>query len=67
MSSGMKGKAARTRDRKRHTEDGLPRDAKDMKIEDWADLHYGMEAIKAKIAARHRKERENARKPLSNT
>jgi hypothetical protein len=58
MNDGMRAKAARTRDRKRYTEDGLPRDAKDYTEADWRDIHEAIESVKAKIAARHRKERE---------
>lgn len=35
--------------------DGVPIDPNDWTYEDWKDLHFGIIAIKAKIAARHRK------------
>jgi hypothetical protein len=58
MSNGMSRKARERRHKIKWTEDGLPRDAQDWTIEDWADLYYGLEAIKRKIAARHAEERE---------
>lgn len=33
--------------------DGVPVDPNDWTKEDWADLYFGMIAIKARIAARH--------------
>jgi hypothetical protein len=32
----------------------LPRDGRDWTVQDWKDLYEGMEAIKAKIAQRHK-------------
>lgn len=46
MPRGVKGK--------RLDADGMPIDGCDWTEADWADLHYGMAAIKARIAARHR-------------
>lgn len=33
--------------------DGVPIDGRDWTEADWADLHYGVAAIKARIADRH--------------
>lgn len=33
--------------------DGVPIDGRDWTEADWADMHYGIAAIKARIAARH--------------
>lgn len=38
--------------------DGVPVDGRDWTEADWADLHYGIAAIKARIAGRHAKPRE---------
>lgn len=38
---------------KRLDPDGVPVEGRDWTEADWADLHYGMAAIKARIAARH--------------
>jgi hypothetical protein len=38
-------------------DDGVPVDAKDWTEADWAELHHGIQAIKARIAARHVKEK----------
>lgn len=32
---------------------GVPIDTRDWTEADWADLHYGIKAIQARIAARH--------------
>jgi hypothetical protein len=46
------------------TPDGVPIDGRDWTEADWADLHYGMAAIKARIAARHASEsRESGPQP----
>lgn len=37
----------------RLTEDGLPRDGREWRVEDWATLFHGLEAIKRKIRERH--------------
>lgn len=51
--NGMKEKSDRRKKSIRYTEDGLPRDVNDWTVEDWIDLHKGMEAIKRKIRQRH--------------
>lgn len=52
--NGMKRKKLRREHAVRFTEDGLPRDAKDWAVADWCNLHRAMEAVKAKIRARHK-------------
>jgi hypothetical protein len=52
--NGMKAKKERRQHAKRFTEEGLPRDGRDWTVQDWKDLYEGMEAIKAKIAQRHK-------------
>ncbi len=47
-----------TQKRKRLTADGLPIDISDWTVEDWIDLHRGFEAIKRKIAKRHKPAKE---------
>lgn len=37
---------------------GVPIDTRDWTEADWADLHYGIKAIQARIAARHEEMRE---------
>ncbi len=56
--NGMKKKAERRERAKHYTEEGLPRDANAWTVQDWLDLYRGMEAIKKKIAARHKAERK---------
>lgn len=36
------------------TKDGVPINPKDWTVEDWRDLHEGINSIKEKISARHR-------------
>lgn len=55
--NGMQQKAARRRHAAQYTEDGLPRDAKQWREEDWRDLWHAMRDVIAKIALR-RKDRE---------
>lgn len=43
--------------------DGVPIDGRDWTEADWADLHHGMTAIKARIAARHAKAEETSARP----
>lgn len=52
--NGMKAKKVRRAQQQKFTENGLPRDAKDWTVEDWSDLHHGMQAIFQKISARHK-------------
>ena len=42
----------------RTNREGLPVDAKDWTEADWQDFHEAIEAVKAKIAARHAKSKE---------
>lgn len=39
---------------------GVPVDPRDWTEADWADLHYGLAAIQARIAARHEARRAEA-------
>lgn len=39
--------------------EGLPIDPDDWTYEDWRDLHFGILAIKARIAARHKPQTED--------
>ncbi len=42
--------------------DGVPVDTRDWTETDWADLFYGMQAIKARIAKRHAERGDDERK-----
>lgn len=56
--NGMKAKKERKDHAKRFTEGGISKDDKDWTVEDWRDLWYGMQAIRAKISKRHQKLKE---------
>lgn len=55
--NGMKAKKLRRERAIRFTDEGLPRDAKDWTVKDWIDLYRALEAVKAKIRARHSRKR----------
>jgi hypothetical protein len=57
MSGMQRKKQARDRS-KRFTEEGIPKDAKEMSEDDWRDLHYGLEEIKRKIRERHKESKQ---------
>jgi len=54
--NGMKRKAIEKRHAIRYTPDGLPRDAKEWTVKDWADLWRAMQEVKRKISDRHNNE-----------
>ena len=56
--NGMKAKAARLKNAKRFTPEGLPRDAKDWLVADWIDLHRAMKWVERRIRERHRNDRK---------
>lgn len=45
------------------TRNGLPKDEMDWSVEDWRELHEGIERIKARIAARYQKPDHQNRAP----
>ena len=47
------------RERRRLSEDGLPKDTKEWTEDDWRDLHEAMEEAKRKIADRHKTQEPN--------
>jgi hypothetical protein len=46
-----------TKAKPRLTADGVPVDANDWLEADWIDMHYTLERLKHRIAARHREKR----------
>ena len=52
--NGMKTKAERTRHAKRYTSEGLPRDANEWTVADWADLWRAMRRVVRSVAKRHK-------------
>lgn len=58
--NGMTRKRLRREHARRYTEDGVPRDAREWRPEDWASLHHAMEAARQEIAARHKEDEHGA-------
>lgn len=54
VMNGMKRKAERIRHAARYTSEGLPRNANEWTVADWADLWRAMQNVKRKVKARHK-------------
>ena len=52
--NGMKAKKQRHDHAKRFTADGLPRDPRKYTVEDWRDVFETVEALRKRIAERHK-------------
>ena len=54
--NGMTRKKLRREHARTHTEDGVPRDAREWTEVDWATLHRHMEAVRREVGDRHKEE-----------
>ena len=52
--NGMKRKADRLAKARRYTKDGMPRDANEWTVQDWADLWRAMRRVVRTVAKRHK-------------
>lgn len=52
--NGMKRKADRLAKARRYTKDGLPRDANEWTVQDWADLWRAMRRVISSVGKRHK-------------
>ncbi len=56
--TGMTKKKLR-RQHERRYRDGLPTDARDWTVEDWADLHRAMQWVMARVRRRHQEKEDS--------